>query len=110
MGVMNAISLVGESISLIYILITEYHNIVNSLRKGLLPKNVVTGVILQKIMLERSYKFAGTKFLENCKVILSDDKSNYCTSNGKCFQICFTHTIRVKKPLPIRFLKLLQFL
>ena len=50
--VMNTISLVGESISLINILTTKYHNIVNSLKKCLLPKNVVTGVILQRITAE----------------------------------------------------------
>ena len=66
---MNTIGLVGESISLINILMTEYHNMVNSLRKGLLPKNVLTGVILQKITAEGSNKFAGTNFRRNCKVI-----------------------------------------
>ena len=62
---MNTIGLVGESISLINILMTEYHNIVNLLRNGLLPKNMVQGVILQKIIAEGSNKFARTKFAEN---------------------------------------------
>ena len=70
MRVMNIISMVGDSISLINILMTEYHNIVNSL--GLLPKNVAKCVILQKIIAEGSNKFAGTKFPENGKVILSE--------------------------------------
>ena len=46
----NTISLVGESTSLINVLMSEYQNIIIALRKGLLPKNVVTDQILQKVM------------------------------------------------------------
>ena len=60
MIVMNTISLAGDSISLINIFMTEYNNMINSLKKDLLPKNVVTNQILQKIISEGLNKFAGT--------------------------------------------------
>ena len=69
---MNTISLVGDSISLIIILMTEYNNIVNSLKKGLLPTNMVTRETLQKIISEGSNKFTGTKFSDNGRRILSE--------------------------------------
>ena len=50
--VMNRISLVGELITLINILLTEYNNLVNSLRKGFPPENMVTRETLQKILSE----------------------------------------------------------
>ena len=51
---------------------SEYQNIILTLRKGFLPKNVVTDQILRKIIKEGVNKFAGTKFPGNDKGILSE--------------------------------------
>ena len=67
--VMNTICIEVELMSSINILLTEYNNIVNSLRKGLLPTNMVTREIWQKIISEGSKKFAWTKFPGNGKRI-----------------------------------------
>ena len=69
---MNTSNLVGESISMINVLMSECQNIITKLRKGFLPKNVVTDQILHEIIEEGLNKFAGTKYPGNNKGILSE--------------------------------------
>ena len=69
---MNTMSLVGESINLIHVLINEYENLILRLRKGFLPNNVVTDQMLRKIIKEGINKFVGTKFPGNDKGSLSE--------------------------------------
>ena len=71
-NLMNTLSLVGESINLINVLMNEYHNLMITLRKGFLPENVISNQILQKIIIEGVNKFAGTKFPGDGDGVLSE--------------------------------------
>ena len=68
---MQTMSLIGESVSLIHVLLSEYQNLIETLRQNSLPTNVVTKQNLEKIIKEGINKFPGTKFPGNSKGNLS---------------------------------------
>lgn len=68
---MNTISLVGDSIMLINIIMAEYNKVIGLLRRGIVPRKTIPLDALKKIIKEGNIRFWGTKFADNKENISS---------------------------------------